>query len=275
MMKLFGWVLYVVPKKALSYFFGVFARWRHPKLLIRIVIRVFAKLYRLNMSEAKKPLESYQSLDDLFTRELIPQARPIGDGLVHPADSELRSRGLVQDGTMIQAKGFSYTLGELLGDELIAKNFEGGVYLTYYLCPTDYHRVHSPFSADVSRVTYLPGALWPVNDWSVNRIDRLFAVNERLVVYLDSPQGKAALVMVGATNVGRMTLSFDDQFLTNQGLFSARREDKLYAPHPKLKKGDHLGTFHMGSTVVLVYEKSLLNQIPGPQKSFVKFGESL
>src|SRR5690606_30652682 len=125
----------------------------------------------------------------------------------------------------------------------------------YYLCPTDYHRVHSPVDGKITEIHYIPGKLWPVNNWSVSNIKNLFAINERVVVIIETPKGKCALVMVGATNVGKMTVTFDQGILTNN-FFDRSPVKKKYPTPIEVKKGEDLGAFHMGSTVVMVYEKS-------------------
>jgi phosphatidylserine decarboxylase len=146
---------------------------------------------------------------------------------------------------------------EICQDLEAFKKYEGGLFVTYYLCPTDYHRVHAPTDMNIHQVTYAPGELWPVNQWSTHNVRNLFGINERVIIDFKAPQGLATLVLVGATNVGQMSLSFDSQIVTNVPLASGAEVTssirKSYAVN--LQKGDHVGTFHMGSTVVMIYSK--------------------
>lgn len=224
-----------------------------PETLRLASLRWFAKRYRLNLSEAERALEDYPHIGALFTRRLKSGVRPLGaPPFVHPADSVLSESGSIERGLCLQAKGITFTVPDLLGDEALAKPFvSGGLFATYYLCPTDYHRVHSPCDLYVFKILHLPGDLWPVNTWSVSRIRSLFSINERVVVFGKTDRGNdVAVVMVGATNVGKMEFpSLWAGFFSNQGWKNA--SEKLHRPPHFLGKGEELGIFHMGSTVVL------------------------
>ncbi|MFN7727809.1 MAG: archaetidylserine decarboxylase [Bdellovibrio sp.] len=228
-------------------------------------MRWFANRYRIDLNEAELPLEQYRSIGDLFVRRLKPGLRPLGTSeLVHPADSRITQMGSLEKGDLIQAKEKTYRLKDFLG-ALDSAPYSRGAFATYYLCPTDYHRVHSPVSGKVRQVVYLPGALWPVNEWSTSNIDNLFSINERVVVEIATSKGLVAVVLVGATNVGQMSLSFWPQFRTN----SAQQMAPLvrdFKGEVSLEKGDELGAFHMGSTVVMCLSQSALpqnwNQLP-------------
>jgi phosphatidylserine decarboxylase len=159
--------------------------------------------------------------------------------------------GEIQDGKIIQAKNKTYTVEALLRQPKALENYDRGLFVTYYLCPTDYHRVHSPVDGEIVRVTHIPGELWPVNAWSTENIENLFAVNERVIVEIKTQWGLVSLVFVGATNVGKISLSFEAQILTNQ---SGQTERVInYVKGAPVKKGEELGIFHMGSTVVMCY----------------------
>ncbi len=217
------------------------------------MIRRFAAAFDLNLDEATRPLEDYESLLDLFTRRLRPEARPIDSApmsLVSPVDARVGAFGAVRDGMLLQAKGMPYTLSSLLGGEEEARMFEGGRFLTLYLSPRDYHRIHVPESGELAETRYEPGTLWPVNPPAVRRIPSLFAVNERVVTTLDATWGRVAVVMVGATNVGRMRLSYMD-LVTNSGGQPFRRR---HEPPLRVERGDELGVFELGSTVILVVQ---------------------
>jgi phosphatidylserine decarboxylase len=267
-------ILYVLPKNLISYLFGVLAGLTWPGFIVRQVIECFAKIYIIDLYEAEKDIYEYKSLDDFFTRKLKTGIRPIGKGVIHPADSDLTQQGPILNETLIQAKGKNFSLKDFLKLDHVTKKLSDGRFFTYYLCPTDYHRVHSPVDGKITEIHYIPGKLWPVNKWSVTSIKNLFAINERVVVVIETPQGICALVMVGATNVGKMTLTFDKDIMTNK-ICDRNSIYKKYDQPISIEKGDDLAAFHMGSTVVMVYEKSFFP----PQSEFVsgkvRMGESL
>ena len=272
-------ILWVVPKNLLSYLVGLLVHIPLPAPLSTWSVQIFASYYNINMEEAEHPIENFRSIGELFTRRLKPGVRPVShEEIVHPADSELTTRGFIENETMLQAKGKTYSVSEFLNVEgTIGKQhlnfFQGGAYFTYYLCPTDYHRVHSPVSGKILSVIHIPGALWPVNDWSVNRIERLFAINERVVVWIETQMGPVAVVFVGATNVGKMTMSFDSEVVTNRFLQGQRFKEKRYGQPIEIQKGEELGTFHMGSTVVVLYPKGVISEIPEKRPWKTQVGE--
>lgn len=268
-------LMYLLPKNLLSRWVGRLVHLRLPDPLRLWSMRWFAGRYRIDLNEAEKPLEEYASIGDLFVRRLKPGLRPVDEGsfAVHPCDAMMTKNGPVEDDMLIQAKGKYYGLEEFVADGGLAKKVSGGSYFTYYLCPTDYHRVHSPVEGRVRRVLYVPGKLWPVNEWSVDNIDRLFAVNERLVVEIETEKGPVVLVMVGATNVGKMTLSFDERWVTNGPEGSPKQKD--YAASVALKKGQELGIFHMGSTVIMLYPPSVSFRSADFEPRAAKLGKRL
>ena len=269
-------VLKIIPKNLLSRVVGEIVSLKKPEFLARGLRDWFVRNYHINMDEAEFSINAYPSLSQLFTRRLKVGARPLGAGLVHPCDANLTCVEMIESDTLIQAKGRHYNLNQLLGaDEQtpVGEVFLGGAHLVYYLCPTDYHRVHSPIDGEVTQVVHVPGRLWPVNSWSVANIPNLFSINERVIFHIRTALGPVALVMVGATNVGKISVSFDPEIITNQRQISEVPFIKSYTPAIRLNKGDELGIFHMGSTVVLLYGPGMLNVLPptGP----VRMGVSL
>jgi phosphatidylserine decarboxylase len=258
-------LLKILPKNVLSHYIGKLLHVRWPQPLAQWSIQVFAKIYKINIAEAEKPLEEYTSIGDFFVRRLREGVRPLAPAeLIHPADAVLTQLGPLQDGNLIQAKGKNYKLQDLLQEEPGSQSLQelkNGAFAVYYLCPTDYHRVHSPVSGVVRKVRWIPGTLWPVNSISTQEVERLFCVNERVVVYIETPQGLCVVVLVGATNVGQMSLSFEDSVHTNN-LKQKTIWEKSYEPGLSMKAGDELGAFHMGSTVVLVCEEKLAQSWP-------------
>jgi phosphatidylserine decarboxylase len=255
------WLLYLVPKNWLSMFVGKLVHLPLPRPLAALSIKVFGKIFKINFDEAERPYQNYASIGDFFVRHLKSNARPLADSpILHPADSQISQIGPIVAGQCIQAKGKTYSVTSLCGSQLLAKEFEDGMYVTYYLCPTDYHRVHSPVDGEVSKAVYIPGDLWPVNGWSTANIENLFGVNERVVLKIDSRMGSALMVFVGATNVGKISLSFDSTVHTNLPNRPMVKKEKDYSPQIPVRQGQELGVFHMGSTVVMIYPKSIRMQ---------------
>ena len=224
------------------------------------------------MEDAEKQLSGYKSFDAFFTRRLKPGLRPIHGQLVHPVDGRLTQQGEIKQGQLIQAKGWTYPVAEFLGDPSLGQAYEGGTFMTYYLCPADYHRVHSPTSGEMVSARHIPGLLWPVNEWSVTNIKRLFNLNERVVLNFDSPRGRWSAVLVGATNVGHITITLDPSITTNRWLWHAPT-DRTYAPPIPVAAGSELGMFHLGSTVICLFEKGFGVEAPGKEMT-VKMGEA-
>lgn len=246
--------MHFLPKKRVSQITGLLVHLPLPRALAHWSVKAFADAFNINVEEAELPLTEYKSVGDFFVRRIKMERRPLGAGRVlHPADSVISQAGLIEDGQLVQAKGKSYTVEALLDGMETAANLEGGAYLTYYLCPTDYHRVHSPVSGEIVRYRHVPGEFWPVNAWSTSEIENLFGKNERAIVELRTEHGRAFVVFVAATNVGDISLAFDPQFRTNTRAHKSA-ETKPSTPVPILK-GDELGAFHMGSTIVMIYEK--------------------
>ncbi|MFH0946182.1 MAG: archaetidylserine decarboxylase [Planctomycetota bacterium] len=244
-------ILRYCPRNLISRLFGGVARCTWPRFLARGMIRSWAGRFEVDLEEADRPLEEYPSLLAFFTRELKPGARPVAGGeelLVSPVDGRLGAFGEIEGGRLIQAKGMEYSLAALLGADAAAAPFLGGKFLTLYLSPRDYHRIHSPAAGRIRESLYEPGTLWPVNPPAVATIPSLFAVNERVTARIDTERGEVAVVMVGATNVGSIRLTYAD-FVTNRG---AGRRVLQHVPPVLVERGDPIGIFQLGSTVVLL-----------------------
>lgn len=269
-------LLHLLPKNHLSYWTGRIAQAPlHPAIAKRAVSS-FAKMFKLNMGEAEFPIEEYPTVEALFTRRLKAGLRPIGEGVVHPVDGKLTTNGEIVDGILMQAKGKVYTVEDLLKSEDEAHLLHAGYAVTYYLSPQDYHRVHTPFGGEVVSSRWVPGHLWPVNSWSVEHVDRLFVENERLITTIKSPRGTYAVVMVGATNVGQMTVSYDGTLRTNRLKDSGSVIEKKYEHRPVLQTGEELGVFHLGSTVICLYPKGFFKNAPEElPEQMTKMGQTL
>jgi len=244
----------LLPKSALSTVVGLAARAPAPARVHHAAMRFFAKRYRVDLHEAEGSIEDYPTFAQFFTRRLKSGLRPIDPGadvVVSPVDAHVSQAGQVQAGQCLQAKGISFPVDKLLGDARRALDFEGGSFATLYLSPRDYHRFHAPLNGEVTGFSYLPGEFWPVNAASVRTKDALFAINERLVTFLDTPAGKLAYVAVGATCVARIHAAYDS-IVTHTG---GGAKQHSYPRPIALQKGDEIGMFEMGSTVILLFQK--------------------
>ncbi len=246
-----------------------------PTAIHQAWMRAFVRLWSVNVDEAELSLDQYATFQEFFTRRLKPNSRPLdqGDNLVlSPVDAQVAAIGQVSQGQLLQAKGSEFSLAALLGDFEEANKLDGGAFVTLYLSPRDYHRIHSPVDGQVECYRYIPGDLFPVNSMATRWIPNLFCTNERLISFLNSPAGRIAVVKVGALNVGRIRLSFD-LIATNSAKtgFCRRYEEPI-----AIEKGEELGWFELGSTVLLVFEPGRVELDPGLQEgAFVRMGKAI
>jgi phosphatidylserine decarboxylase len=257
-------ILSALPKNLLSKLFGSFTYLRLPRFMMVPILKAFAKAYKINLSEAELNIKEYNSLNQFFTRSLKAGARIIDsaeNAVVSPVDARITSFGDINDDTLIQAKGFDYSVKELLGSEKYYPFFENGKFITFYLSPQDYHRIHSPFYGKILGYYYAPGKLFPVNDAAVGGIRGLFPKNERLITFLQTEYGKIAVVKVGASNVGKIRVTYDTKIVTNK-LIRFPKEYQYENVNIMIDKGSELGRFEMGSTVILVFENDTIDLNP-------------
>ncbi|MBN2824826.1 MAG: phosphatidylserine decarboxylase [Campylobacterales bacterium] len=258
----------------ISSIFGKFADKEFVKPIQYLINNAYVSLLGLDMREFDKP-SSYKSLNQLFTRELkTPREINPNHTLVSPVDALISDCGKIEEGRAYQIKAMDYQLDELLGKHYTGfdKMLEGGEYINFYLSPKDYHRYHIPFDMDILSVTHIPGKLYPVNNPSLRKRKNLFIENERVVVYGKDRSGKIHfIVLVGALNVGKMVINFDDRIKTN-----AKSDTASHYSYSslKMKIGELLGWFEMGSTVVLLSQQdAIIPDVQVGQK--VKFGERI
>lgn len=218
-------------------------------------IRFIIKKYKVNIEEAKTAdIEAYRSFNAFFTRQLREDIRPIagGDVTVSPVDGAISQLGQIESGQIVQAKGRQYSVLELLaGDQQLAKQFENGQFATIYLSPRDYHRIHMPQTGKLKSMTYIPGKLFSVNPRTARAVPNLFARNERVVTVFETDMGPMVLVLVGAIFVGSMETVWQGQITPDYGKkvehWSYQDEQAI-----SIQKGDEMGRFNMGSTVILL-----------------------
>ena len=249
---------YLLPKQALTSLMGRLASARAGGLTTA-VIRRFVARYRVDMTEAANPdIASYATFNEFFTRPLREGARPIADApAICPVDGAISQLGPIAADQIFQAKGHSYSTTALLGgDKALAEPFTNGQFATIYLSPRDYHRIHMPCDGRLTQMIHVPGDLFSVNPTTARGVPGLFARNERVVCMFETPLGKMALVLVGATIVGSMQTVW-------HGLVNPPRPGKprswLYQEQNiQLRKGEEMGRFLLGSTVVLLFEPKTL-----------------
>lgn len=268
---------YLMPKQALTNLAGAVAGARAGAVTTRL-IRWFVGHYRVDMTEAANPdIASYKSFNDFFTRPLKPGARPVSNAaFVCPVDGAISQLGAIDDHHIVQAKGHRFTTTELVGgDRTLAAQFRDGSFANLYLSPKDYHRLHMPCDGRLVRMIHVPGALFSVNPTTARGVPNLFARNERVVCVFASPDhGPFVMVLVGATIVGSMATVW-------HGVVNARRTGKVSEwSYPDqvidLKKGDEMGRFLLGSTIVMLFRADtvVFNEAWAAERA-VRLGEAM
>jgi phosphatidylserine decarboxylase len=229
-----------------------------------IIIKLFISVFDVDMTLANNPdPESYSSFNTFFTRELSAEARPITldkRTILSPVDGAVSQVGNIKQNndmnTIIQAKGKSYTLKDLLVEDELVSTFSGGTFATLYLSPKDYHRIHMPVSGQLTRMIYVPGKLFAVNAHTLLVVDAVFARNERVINIFNTDTGPMAMVMVGALNVGSMETVWAGQITPAEGRIIS---DTQYPNQDiQLQQGQEMGRFNMGSTVILLFPKDVM-----------------
>ncbi|KZY38110.1 phosphatidylserine decarboxylase, partial [Alcanivorax sp. HI0044] len=254
--KLFVTLQYLVPQHGLSRLVGMLARSEVPWIKTTF-INLFMKRFGIDLSEAQiEDADRFPTFNAFFTRALKPDARPLeasGDNeIACPADGAVSQLGAIRANQVFQAKGHDYSLYDLLGgDSALASEFTNGQFATIYLSPRDYHRVHMPFTGTLRETRYVPGDLFSVNEATANGVPNLFARNERLVCIFDTEQGPMAVILVGAMIVAGIETVFSGQVtpLPKQVVTT----DYLRTAPITLEKGEELGRFLLGSTVVMLF----------------------
>jgi phosphatidylserine decarboxylase len=267
---------YILPKQAITTLAGKAASARGGALTTA-AIRWFVRHYGVDMSEAAEPdIQAYPTFNDFFTRALRPGMRPLASSdLVCPVDGAISRFGDMDHNRIVQAKGHHYQSVQLVGgDDALATQFDHGSFATLYLAPKDYHRIHMPCDGTLTRMIHVPGALFSVNPPTARGIPGLFARNERVVCVFQSPRGPFVMVLVGATIVGSVATVW-------HGVVTPPRMREVrewrYDTHPlTLRRGDEMGRFQLGSTVVLLFPKADLRFNPqwAPDRA-IRLGEAM
>ena len=266
----------ILPLSYISWCLGALARLPLPQPLARLSILIFAGIYKIDPHQATKPLKAFRCIGEFFIRDLKPELRPIEGDVVSPVDARVRGAHPVPErGVIPQVKDKCYSLEALLGDGERARQFLNGYFWNFYLSPSDVHHIYAPVSGEIVQTVHIPGKLWPVNDWALESVDSLFAVNERIITFMESEYGTFAIVMVGATNVGSISLSYDT-IITNRYPWQKRALHGVNYPKPiSIAAGEKLGTFNMGSSVILLTEKTIPNVRTLDVGQMISYGERL
>lgn len=238
------WLQYLIPQRWFSRLMGKLACITQPKMLKNFHIQYFIRRYQVDLSEAMETdFKKYPDFNAFFTRKLMPLRRPIDahpNSIVSPADGTISELGNIYQGMLIQAKKHRYQLRDLLGgegvDEFKNSTFENGKFMTIYLSPKDYHRVHLPLAGKFLKQIHIPGQLFSVNPYTVDSVPNLFARNERIINFFDTSIGQIAVILVGAIIVGSIVMTAHE--------------------NTDLEKGQELGYFQLGSTVIILLESA-------------------
>ena len=254
----------ILPKHSLSRIIGMLCK-SDVAFIKKFLISIFCSFYEVNLSEAKNTKEEYKTFNDFFSRELKPGCRPISSGLCFPCDGLIADYGEIHENLELEAKGHSFSIEDLVGKSSL-DHFSKGSHLTVYLAPSDYHRVHMPSNGRLTNATYIPGDLFSVNPKTVSEIPGLYAKNERLVFNFRTDQGNMIIVMVGAAVVAGIKPFWRE----------AAFEPRIYKKEKVnfcLKKGDEIGLFEMGSTVILLLSNRFELNLKKSERVF--YGQSI
>ena len=248
---------YLLPRHWLTAIVWRVARIRHPATKDFLITR-FARAFDVELDEVKLDVPSgFASFNDFFIRELKQGAREIdddADAVVSPVDGTVSVAGHIHGDTIFQAKGIDYSLGDLLATDLDeAAHYVDGSFATIYLAPYNYHRVHAPLAGELVAARYVPGDLFSVNEATVSLLDGLFRRNERLVMHFRTAVGPAVLIFVGALNVGSISTPWTGEIRPRKGGVVDVLD--IDSRSRQVEKGDLLGWFNMGSTVILLLPK--------------------
>lgn len=252
---------YLVPQHALSRFAGMLSHCEIPWLK-NYLIQWFLKRYNVNLQEAiESDPYAYPSYHEFFIRQLKPHLRPIDPSpvsITSPCDGAISQIGKIEQGTLVQAKNKSFSVSALVGDAEDAKCFEKGHFTTIYLAPIDYHRVHMPLSGTLTHLRYIPGDLFSVNPLTTDHVDNLFARNERVVCFFKHDHRSFAIILVGAMIVGSIFTRWGGNIKPYRGKEILNISyPQTPEQHIRLDKGDEMGYFALGSTVIVLLDENM------------------
>lgn len=252
---IFVWLQRHLPQKLLSRLAGWLAE-KRLGWLTRVFIWLFVRYYRVDMQEASESnLNRYATFNEFFTRSLNLDLRPIAQlvsAVVSPVDGFISQIGHLNNDVLLQAKGRTYSLTELLAGDESVSHFKQGIFLTAYLAPKNYHRIHMPVGGKLTKMLYVPGKLFSVKPRSLSTVDRLFARNERVICLFDTNVGPMGLVLVGAFLVGQIVTKWAGPVSSMTKSIASWSYNKAI-----FEKGEEIAHFKMGSAVILLFQKHM------------------
>jgi phosphatidylserine decarboxylase len=261
--------LFVLIQKALPKYLLTTTIYRLARIRIvwikNLLITQFVRFYKVDVEEVLKPVpDGFESFNAFFIRELTNGARPIAgesDVIASPVDGTVSAAGVIDGDAIFQAKGRSYSLSDLLAtDTAEAKIYVNGSYATIYLAPYNYHRVHAPLDGELVAARYVPGDLFSVNEATVSRLPGIFVRNERLICHLQTSTGPMVLIFVGAMNVGSITTTWTGEIRPRRTGVVEQIDIRDIDANLRIRKGDGIGWFNMGSTVILLHPPASTNE---------------
>ncbi|WMY97271.1 MAG: archaetidylserine decarboxylase [Arsenophonus sp.] len=266
-------------QKKITQFFGWIAN-KNCSFLTKIFIKFFVKKYKINLQENRlNHYSQYKNINSFFLRKLKKKNRPIASGynqLVSPVDGIITELGKIQKNIIIQAKKYNYTLESLFANDINSSIlFKNGLFITFYLSPANYHRVHMPYSGILKKMIYIPGTFFSVNKKNVNSISNIFTKNERIICIFNTKFGMMAQILIGSIIVGSISTKW-------HGIINKKHENEIqywnYSKNNKifLKKGEEMGKFQIGSTVITLFQKKYITLNSSlKKKMFIKFGSEI
>lgn len=267
---------YLLPKQLITIMVGWLANTTNTTIK-NLFITLFIKKYRVDMSAAEQEdPTAYPTFNAFFTRRLKPHLRPIANDsktIISPADGCLAQFGEMNKNLLLQAKGFYFDLETLLANQHdLAANFYNGTFMTFYLAPRDYHRFHMPLAGQLTRTIYVPGHLFSVNRMTSELIPQLYSRNERLICEFKTEAGQVLIILVGALIVGSIQTVWMDAPIRHNAIQDTAHTNGIY-----LNKGDELGQFQLGSTVLLLFQKNKMKIASPPLtlSSNIYFGQTI
>lgn len=276
--RLFIALQHIIPQHLLSKMMWKLTHCEY-RWLLTLILPLFIRQFKVNMDEAKNTdWKSYSSFNDFFTRELSEDAREIctdDNAIVSPVDGAISQLGKINSDLIFQAKGHAYSLTQLLGDrDDLGKTFKNGQFNTIYLSPKDYHRIHMPIDGTLKEMIHVPGALFSVNPTTVENVPALFARNERVICLFETAAGPMAMILVGAIFVGSIETVWHGEVTppTRKDIRNWIYDDETL----RYSKGEEMGRFNMGSTVILLHvnKKMEWNEELAAEKT-VRLGEMI
>lgn len=248
----------------ISAWMGKMASRKLPSFILLPFLRLYIWFYRINMDDFDVNLKKVRSFNEFFIRRLKPGVRQFNGKFLSPSDSQLTDYGMIDDYMKLNVKGMECSLGELFFDEELC-TFNS--FSVFYLSPADYHRFHAPFDFVTEKIAYIPGKLFSVKPKKVNNNAGLYCQNRRAIIYGNCEFGRFAMILVGAKVVGRIALNF---FRIDN-----RKKYQLEIISESVKKGEEIGYFELGSTIILMMESDILKDINMPKESHVLVGDCL